>query len=75
MSGRSREAIRLRIEVPNPPNPALLRAAVAARLNGRPWHGPEAPVAEAIAVAVVRLRVRDLSSKDDRGGTAWPAWR
>jgi hypothetical protein len=43
--------VKLRVEVPQPPRPHLLRAAIEARLAGRPWTGPEAKVAEAVAQA------------------------
>ena len=36
------------------PDPHLIRAAVEARLAGRPWAGPEAAVADAIRQAVDR---------------------
>jgi hypothetical protein len=44
---------RLRVEVGALPNPGLLRAAIEARLAGRPWaSGPEAAVADEVARAV-----------------------
>ena len=43
--------MKIRVEVPQPPRPHLLRAAIEARLAGRPWAGPEAKVAEAVAQA------------------------
>jgi hypothetical protein len=43
-----------RIEVPvaTAPDPHRLRAAIAERLAGRPWAGPEAAVADAVRRAV-----------------------
>jgi hypothetical protein len=46
MSG---EPLRLRVYVTAPPEPALLRAAIEARLRGRAWTGPEREVADAVA--------------------------
>ena len=44
--------MKLRVEVSAPPEPALLRAAIAARLAGRPFPaGPEDAVARAVAEA------------------------
>ncbi|MDQ1713146.1 MAG: hypothetical protein QOE45_2596 [Frankiaceae bacterium] len=40
------------VRVTRPPDPHLLRAAIAARLAGRPWPpGPEATVADAVREA------------------------
>lgn len=44
--------IRLRVSVDRAPEPSLLRAAIAARLGGRPVTGPEGTVASAVASAV-----------------------
>lgn len=41
----------LRVQVPSAPRPELLRAAIEARVAGRPWSGPEAKVADAVAKA------------------------
>jgi len=41
----------LRVEVAAAPRPELLRAAIEARVAGRPWSGPEAKVADAVATA------------------------
>jgi hypothetical protein len=46
MSG---EPVRLRVHVTAPPEPALLRAAIEARLRGRAWTGPEREVGDAVA--------------------------
>jgi hypothetical protein len=46
--------VKLRVEVPQAPRPHLLRAAIEARLAGRPWTGPEARVADAVAKAAQR---------------------
>jgi hypothetical protein len=43
--------MKIRVEVPRAPRPQLLRAAIEARLAGRPWTGPEAKVADAVAKA------------------------
>lgn len=43
--------MKIRVQVPQAPRPHLLRAAIEARLAGRPWTGPEAKVAEAVAQA------------------------
>jgi hypothetical protein len=43
--------VKIRVEVPQAPRPHLLRAAIEARLAGRPWTGPEAKVADAVARA------------------------
>jgi hypothetical protein len=40
------------VRVATAPDPHLLRAAVEARLDGRPWSGPEAAVADAVRRAV-----------------------
>ena len=48
-----RPPLRLRVEVPVAPVPALLRPAIAARLAGRPFPaGAEDSVASAVARAV-----------------------
>jgi hypothetical protein len=40
---------KVEVRVTAPPDPHLLRAAIAARMAGRPWPaGPEAQVAEAV---------------------------
>jgi len=42
----------LRLEVAGTPDPFLLRAAIAARVEGRPWPvGPERTIADAVAAA------------------------
>jgi hypothetical protein len=47
----------LRVEVEAAPSPGLLRAAIEARLAGRPWaSGPEAAVADEVARAVEASR-------------------
>lgn len=43
---------RLRIEVGSSPDPFLLRAAIEARLAGRPWAGPEGAVGDQVKAAV-----------------------
>jgi hypothetical protein len=48
--------LELHVEVTEPPEPSLLRVAIEARLKRRPWHGPETPVADAVAAAVERAR-------------------
>lgn len=45
--------LRMRVEVATAPEPGLVRPAIEARLAGVPWPaGPEAVVANAVAVAV-----------------------
>ena len=46
--------MKLRVEVPQAPRPHLLRAAIEARLAGRPWTGPEAKVADEVAKVAQR---------------------
>jgi hypothetical protein len=58
-------ALELSVTVAAPPEPSLLRAAIEARLRGRPWLGPEAAVANAVATAVERTR-------GEREGERWP---
>jgi hypothetical protein len=53
------------VTVAAPPEPSLLRAAIEARLRGRPWPGPEGQVAEAVAAAVERARAQ-------QEGPQWP---
>jgi hypothetical protein len=48
--------LELQVKVAGPPEPSLLRVAIEARLKGRPWHGPETPVADAVAAAVEQAR-------------------
>jgi formaldehyde-activating enzyme involved in methanogenesis len=49
--------LRLRVQAPAKPRPALLRAAIADRLAGRPAVGPaEDAVARAVADAVSQVR-------------------
>lgn len=43
--------MKVRVDVPQAPRPHLLRAAIEARLAGRPWTGPEAKVADAVVKA------------------------
>lgn len=43
--------MKLHVEVPQAPRPHLLRAAIEARLAGRPWTGPEVKVADAVVKA------------------------
>jgi hypothetical protein len=64
------QPLRLRVEVAALPDPHLLRAAIAARLAGRPWAGPEAPVAELVVEAVTASRVDDRSPTDN-GSMGW----
>jgi hypothetical protein len=46
----------LEVRVPAAPDPALLRAAITAKLSGRPWPpGPEAAVADAVARAAAAV--------------------
>jgi hypothetical protein len=60
----STEPLHLRVEVQAAPEPALLRAAIAARIAGRPFPpGPDDAVARAVAEAVAE-RLREV-----------PAWR
>ncbi len=44
--------MNLKVDVPATPRAELLRAAIEARLAGRPWTGPEARVADAVVEAV-----------------------
>jgi hypothetical protein len=44
--------LRLTVTVPARPEPTLLQSAIAARLAGRPWPGPEGAVGDAVADAV-----------------------
>lgn len=57
---------RVRVDADRAPDPALLRAAIEARLAGRRWAGPERAVAEAVARALER-GPRSGGSKDGSG--------
>jgi len=51
--GAAETRVHLRVTVGGRPEPGLLRAAITARLEGRPWPaGPEGEVADAVAKAV-----------------------
>lgn len=58
---RRDDPIRLRVEVDRRPEPALLRAAIQARLRGQPAPEPERRIGDAVAAAVARARA-------ERGG-------
>jgi hypothetical protein len=48
---------KVEVRVTAPPDPHLLRAAIAARMEGKPWPaGPEAQVADAVHEAAQRSR-------------------
>jgi hypothetical protein len=55
----------LSLTVAAPPEPSLLRAAIEARLRGRPWPGPEGAVGDAVAAAIERAQA-------EREGERWP---
>jgi hypothetical protein len=52
----NRRPLRLRVEVDARPEPTLLQSAIAARLAGQLWAGPERAVADAVADAVAAAR-------------------
>jgi hypothetical protein len=63
----SRRPVRLRVEVPAAPRPALLRAAIAARIAGRAFPSP----AEDAVGARVAAAVREQLAERGEGGSAW----
>lgn len=64
--------LHLRVEVDHAPDPFLLRAAIAARLAGRPWSGPEAAVADRVVSALALMETETETETGD--GEAGP-WR
>jgi hypothetical protein len=63
----SRPPVRLRVEAPATPEPALLRAAIEARVAGRAF---ASPAEDAVAARVAAAVHEQLA---DRGGG--PPWR
>jgi hypothetical protein len=59
-----RPPLRLRVEVPGVPRPALLRVAIAERLAGRAFAGA---AEDAVAGAVARAAL----GEPKRGGRPW----
>ena len=63
MTDHSPLRLHLRIDVDRAPDPFLLRAAVEARLAGRPWAGPERVVADRVVAAVT-----ETATETEAGG-------
>jgi hypothetical protein len=58
MSSKRDSVSILRVHVDLRPEPTLIRAAIVASLEGRPWAGPERAIGEAVAEAAGRARDR-----------------
>jgi hypothetical protein len=74
----TRRPVRLRVEVPAAPRPALLRAAIAARMAGRGFPSPAEDAVGARVAAAVREQLaergeerRRLPGERGDGGSAW----
>jgi hypothetical protein len=82
----TRRPVRLRVEVPAAPRPALLRAAIAARVAGRAFPSPAEDAVGARVAAAVREQLgeerrqlsakrgeerRQLSAKRGQEGSSW----
>lgn len=74
----TRRPVRLRVEVPAAPRPALLRAAIAARMAGRGFPSPAEDAVGARVAAAVREQLAERGEEGRRppaergeGGSAW----
>lgn len=82
----TRRPVRLRVEVPAAPRPALLRAAIAARMAGRGFPSPAEDAVGARVAAAVREQLgeegrhlsaergeerRRLPAERGDGGSSW----
>lgn len=63
----SRRPVRLRVEVPAAPRPALLRAAIAARIAGQAFPSRAEDAVGARVAAAVREQVAERGEE----GSAW----